>query len=502
MQEKKVKDILCPYCCHRFHPNEAHFRLNAPCTDEPPSPSAKKGKKKSAKDEGLGKVLDEKLYRYNMDVLKNDSSEAEKNSMQFLAVSLETEGVSPSEFDIEKYGFTQKVTYTIYNENSQSHESPKTFTTQKRLCPNCHNQLPIGYGLRETILISIIGDARAGKSIYLTMLINELESNPDFVSKLNFIGDQHAKDSIFESYQKPLLHNHVLVDSTKRKKIPPFSYNFWYQYRGEDGILKENTIDIIFYDIAGEDLRDDHAMRQNGFNIRDSSGLIFLIDPTSFKKMEDVFMLADRSLIDNKPTDNSTSSIFTAMYNYFLGLDTEKSDIPVAMAISKADLFRYVNMSFFDEKPESRIRKVLEGESYNGYVHMNSARGINTEVRELLSYLGEEQVLNNALGCFKNVGCFAVSSLGKKPVVETITNEKTGETTEKGYVDGELEPFRVKEPFYWLLMKNNLLYRFDNGVYYKNGETPVVEKGKAGFVEVLKKMFSSLFAFSFNKRKR
>ncbi|MCL1863810.1 MAG: hypothetical protein FWF78_09620 [Defluviitaleaceae bacterium] len=439
---KKVESVICPFCCHRFHPNEADFRL-----------PAVKGKKKT-KD---GLELDELLYDYQTDVLQVTEKEATSKAMQPPAIEISNPEVKYDETELAKYGFVQHVTYT----------SPdgKKIICEKRLCPNCHNDLPIGYGIRETLLISILGDARVGKSVFLTVLISELENNMDFPSKLTFIGDTQVRESFYENYQKPLLKNHELVSSTKRKKIPPYAFNFWYRHKNEEGVMEENTIDIIFYDIAGEDLRDDAGIRQNGFNIKDSSGLIFLVDPTNFNKLSDLFRFSDSSLIDAIPEENSNQQIFNTLYNYFLGLEREKSSIPMALLLSKADLLSFVNLDFFHNKPENRIQHLFADEQHAGAVNMRSVKGLNQEVRELLAYLGEERILNNALGCFKTVSCFAVSSLGKKPMVEQISDPDTNETIEKGYVDGPLEPFRVKEAFYWILMRHRHMLKFENRTY-------------------------------------
>jgi len=461
MEETARKHVLCPYCCHKFHPNEADFRLNSAIT-------AGKAKKKKAAGSSnsagtsAGKIQDEKLFTYNREVLENSAAESKKNAMQFMSLSLDTENVKYSESESERIGFVQRITYT--DQHGKQHN------TEKRLCPNCHNALPIGYGLRDTILISILGDARSGKSVFLTMLIAELENNPDIVSKLTFIGDKQVKDSFSENYQQPLLKEHTLISSTKRRKIPPFAFNYWYQYKTDDGTFKENTVDIIFYDIAGEDLRDDSAIRKNGFNIRDSSGLLFLVDPTNFGQLTDLFRFSDNALIDAIPEDNSTQDIFSTLYNYFIGLEKDKSTIPFALTLSKADLFNYVNFDYFGNKPENRIQNILSEEEHKAAVNMRCVKGLNLEVRELLGYLNEESILNNALGCFKNVNCFAVSSLGKKPSIEQISDPKTNETIEKGYIDGSPEPFRVKEAFYWILMKNGLLYKYENERYTKTGE--------------------------------
>jgi GTPase SAR1 family protein len=443
---KKVKFVICPFCCHRFHPNEADFRL-------PASGGTAKGKKKQKELE-----IDEKLYDYQIEILQASEKEATTKAMQPMAVEIENnEAVSFDEKELEKYGFVQHIYFAP--------PTGKKIMCEKRLCPNCHNDLPIGYGIRDTLLISILGDARVGKSVFLTVLISELENNSDFASKLTFIGDKQVRETFYENYQKPLLKDHELISSTKRRKIPPYAFNFWYRYKNEEGAQEENSIDVIFYDIAGEDLRDDLGIRQNGFNIKDSSGLIFLVDPTNFAKLSDLFRISDASLIEAIPEENSNQQIFNTLYNYFLGFEREKSPIPMALVLSKADLLSFVNFDFFNNKPENRIQHLFVDEMHQGAVNIRSIKGLNQEVRELLSYLGEESVLNNALGCFKAVNCFAVSSLGKKPTVEQISDPETNETIEKGYVDGPLVPFRVKEAFYWILMRHRLLHKYENNRY-------------------------------------
>lgn len=465
MLNKKQNFVICPFCCHRFHPNQADFRL-AELT--PPEKGANKTRKKKISNE---KILDEKLYNYNLDILLNSEKESHINAIQTKSVELEADGayISYNPEDIEKYGFIQKITYVLPNIG-------KEVTTDRRICPNCHNDLPIGYGMRETLLISVLGDARSGKSVFLTMLIAELENNSDFTSKLTFIGDKQVRESFYENYQKPLLKENTLISSTKRRKIPPYAFNYWYQYKDENGTFKENTIDIIFYDIAGEDLRDDSGIRLNGFNIKDSSGLIFLVDPTNFAKLSDLFRLSDAALIEAIPEENSNQNIFNTLYNYFIGFDREKCPIPMALVLSKSDLFRYVRFDFFENKPENRIQNTFSDEIHRGAVNMRCIKSMNREVRELLSHLGEDGILNNALGCFKSVSCFAVSSLGKKPTVEQISDPETNETIEKGFIDGPLDPFRVKDAFYWILMRNQLLYKHEGGAYVLHGAAEAENK--------------------------
>jgi len=475
LEGKKITHVICPYCCHKFKPNSAEFRL--PSALAPPPPDPNEPKKRGRKKKYTGLAQDEKLFAYFTKILGESEKTAEAKALKFQAVSPDDPRAEGRESDLERFGFYSEI---IFAEEPLNPDCP-TLESSERLCPNCHNILPVGFGLRDTVLISIIGDARAGKSVYLTMLIEELENNRDFPSKLSFIGDESTRALIYDNYQKPLLEDRILIDSTKRRRIPPFSYNFWYKYRDAAGELRENNIDIIFYDIAGEDMRDDSSIRKNGFNIRDSSGLIFLLDPTNFRSLKDVFMLRDRDIIDAIPVENSIQRVFSAMFNYFIGMDTDKSPIPLALTLSKVDLFKFAELDFFTNRPESRMQAELDGEGFDGFIDLRINRGMNLEVKELLLHLNEGSVIHNAYGCFRHMSCFAVSSLGRKPITEKISDPETNETVERGYVDGEPEPFRVKDPFYWILLKNDLLYCGESGEYRRVDEKPAVKAYESPF---------------------
>ena len=54
--------------------------------------------------------------------------------------------------------------------------------TRRRLCPYCHNPLPINYGKNKVQFISIIGIVGSGKTVYLSQLLSNIQSQ---VSRLN-----------------------------------------------------------------------------------------------------------------------------------------------------------------------------------------------------------------------------------------------------------------------------------------------------------------------------
>jgi len=160
-----------------------------------------------------------------------------------------------------------------------------------------------------------------------------------------------------------------------------------------------------------------------------------------------------------------------------LGLQIEKSNIPFALVLSKADLFNYVDFGFFEEGAESRLRSVLPGENHDGTVNMESIDALDKEVSKIFDKLDENSILNNAYSYFKEVKCFAVSSLGKKPREPQVSDPKTNLTIKQGYIGGAPKPFRVKEPFYWLLMKNGYLCKYEGGeISYSAGFGNTEEK--------------------------
>ena len=121
-------------------------------------------------------------------------------------------------------------------------------TTHSRVCPYCHNPLPLGFGKNKVKYISIIGITGSGKTVYISQL---LKGMTDYASKVGlnaFFTSDHETNFILNNQVK---QGKPLPDSTSPKRLSqPMFYDI---VRDENGVQKTDT--IVLYDIAGENCR-------------------------------------------------------------------------------------------------------------------------------------------------------------------------------------------------------------------------------------------------------
>ena len=49
--------------------------------------------------------------------------------------------------------------------------------SSSRVCPNCHNPLPLSYGKKPVKMISIIGVTGSGKTVYISQLLKHIDED-------------------------------------------------------------------------------------------------------------------------------------------------------------------------------------------------------------------------------------------------------------------------------------------------------------------------------------
>lgn len=131
-------DIVCPYCFSKFSPEGVVFRAAHHRDDD--------------EDYALGE--DAKLNRYR-----------ERFGLDTV-------------FDMEAVLAPHDVPeeHRIYSDNIVMGLNDRYgVVTRRRLCPQCHNELPVTAGKAPSNIISIIGASQVGKSVYMTSLIHTLQ---------------------------------------------------------------------------------------------------------------------------------------------------------------------------------------------------------------------------------------------------------------------------------------------------------------------------------------
>lgn len=311
------------------------------------------------------------------------------------------------------------------------------------ICPNCHNDLPDLHKQKEQFQIALTGDTYSGKSVYFTVLIQEL-SRREVVTPYNVNitsqGD-HTRKRYREDFYRPLYEEKQLFQATReldsQTKLP-LTFK-----------IGKNTIDTTigssvfmnFYDKAGEEFVKRNRMEMELHYIRHANGIILLIDPLQLDGFRKV--LASRKVI-LPPRRNRHLDIINNIYEEIAKREKKngKLDIPLAICLTKVDYFDTYAREFLD--PNSLL---IRNSNYSRDYERNDAelRSISTEVKALLNNprLGDEaNFMAYAESHFSNIIFLAVSALGSIP-------QDSGEL--------QINPKRVTDPIIWMLRQFKFL---------------------------------------------
>lgn len=458
-----MKEIICPYCCKRFMPSAVDFRMDRPEEDgavsqreapqEGSSGFVNRKNTSTRGGKGAGLVRDEKLYQYYKNYLMYSDAEASSNANQFPFVELDmmSPDICYNVEDYNRFGYVTKIQY-------------KGHTLNKRLCPYCHNTVVPNAGKYDMLMISVIGDTNVGKSIYLTVLEQVLKEDK-FRGNLNFMGTEEEQE-IYLSNVTKLLNRREALSATQRTKVPPMP--FLYTYVTPDSSEKQYKL-IIFCDIAGEDCRQERTMKQNGYHLAASDGFLFLIDVTRFPGV--THTIDQGSSISNM----YQREIFTAI-NRFMIADTydNTTRIPAAVVLTKCDVLSQVGRIFGTAEYHNILNDMRGDEIHPGYANTKEFIHLNQVIPNMIADLGERELANNVEDNFATFNYFVASALGKSP--EIVERVEDGRTILENRIKGQIMPYRLAEPFYWILAKTNCIpYYYWETLSNHRGETRRIE---------------------------
>src|SRR5262249_23534696 len=157
-----------------------------------------------------------------------------------------------------------------------------------RACPHCHTPLPVNFGDSHSPLIAMVGAKGTGKTVYMTVLANELRSNlrRRFDADVRMTGDGQA------GFRSPLdgLESNVEKMYNTRELFPqtapatagrrePLVFEWRREVRRALGLGSTYlTSYLSFYDTAGEDLTSQAVTHDQAY-LGAADALILLLDP-------------------------------------------------------------------------------------------------------------------------------------------------------------------------------------------------------------------------------
>lgn len=330
-------------------------------------------------------------------------------------------------------------------------------SSNEKVCPHCHNPLPLHTGAVPNYIISLLGNTFVGKTAYLTKmvyLISQCEMLRDL--GISCHAENHKAKEILQKHGE--IFKTVGPDENGQKMTRATAINFQepaiytLRYR-EDGI--NHDIGITFYDFPGEAIwRDDmEFIKLKTRNVKNANGWMLLLDCSSLNKVYDVItQRGDQekyisasgfengrsgSQISSPP---SASQVLDAICSHWVD-ENGVIDIPVSVVITKSDLME----EFRDELELTGERQFLidnTSETHRRYVDCDDLLKMHVSIQSTL----DEWKENIVTLCRNNLNTymwFAMSSTGQ-PV-------EYGENINAG------RPIRALEPLEWLLLQFGFL---------------------------------------------
>ena len=235
----------------------------------------------------------------------------------------------------------------------------------------------------------------------------------------------------------PLIEQGKELQQTQKnaKDIYPLIYEI---DSNKKGVLKNKVLYLTFYDTAGENFNDYEELRKLASYLKNSSGIIFLLDTFEIREV--------RSKISSlgKSKNINFSDVFNQLENLLKseGIIKKTSPVPMALTFSKIDEVIHRNLL----NDEGMAFSLRDSSKYlkTGLYSQEEANQISNEMRSLLDYWGERAFYEHVERVFTNVRYFGVSALGNSPVNGRLPSEG-------------IKPHRVLDPLIWILDELNFV---------------------------------------------
>lgn len=307
------KSIKCPYCFTEFAHDEVHFRIAEGVCEDAKNKAAKKDS--PADQERFSKFVKRKEIDPKYDKVWGSLRGGTPTPIvEDLFYVPWVDQSNKSDMIVGDYitdddGFVEQI------EDKCSHIPSKT-----RICPHCHNKLPLHYGKNPQKFISILGVSASGKTVFLKQLLAKLKDSLQG-GILSYVNGSFVELTLPDDDNSYLTLNQPLPDSTK-------TLNFKVPYFVTMTFKKDNvltTYDFVIYDVAGEILVELAKNDPNKFEffagyIKSSDAIITLIDPMQ--------------LVSNPKSQYPASEMISTLYSVFGG----QVQVPTAITVSKSDL--------------------------------------------------------------------------------------------------------------------------------------------------------------------
>lgn len=500
-------EIICPYCFERFDDSKVHFRAeNEMISKKEENPLPNEYSDIDAFKKKI-QALNEKKDDEGVESLTPEEKNILKESEGIIKSYYEWEALSAHDDDVYKKWWEKYNGTTEYNPADErfgidGYQRPvimkkdadsfikdsrgegegmviglKTAAgvTNRRVCPYCHNPLPEGYGKYPVKFIAVVGITKAGKTVYLSQLLRNMDI---YAEKVGMSIDENSSSISNFIAANPVKANDPLPQSTPKDSL---QQPLFYDISMDKGLGRLQNETLVMYDVSGESFEDKNIVDRFAPFVRHADGVMLLVPPSQLSIMEKLGITQDTEARPKK-----VLSVIKEKIQH--GKEEEKISLPVAVCISQADRLmsddckELLGDALIDclrtdipgiKDPNKHYKKEFNASAYNPI-----GKGLDdffTEHGDGLATYMEQQYDNYAWFAFSSLGC----DTEKRPTGKT--NEKTGEIIEEIVPKGPVNPKHIDDPLLWMF------YRFGyigtNDVVYSPG-TPSVTCPNCGSSDI------------------
>lgn len=324
------------------------------------------------------------------------------------------------------------------------------------VCPSCHNEIPAGFAETKSISIALIGAIAAGKTNFRAILLRELTkrvfcSPGRFNAIMEFAGTTKEEKEYEKDYKEYHGMGLVIPHTVTARQNSDVRIPFIFQLKLAD---KRNRLDsatsaraffLVFYDVPGDDLGSLGVMATYHRYLATCDGLLLLLDPLQIPRVRDHLATSVALPPQGKNPQEIIRLTAELMRRARSLRGTTKIDTPVAVTFSKIDAIQ----GMFD--PGSAIHSPSD---HDGRFDVDDAERVSANVRSKIAEWAGTELDTYLQHNFAHSSYFGVSALGKPPTIE-------------GNIVRGAIPFRVEDPFLWILYRLGVIHANDAHVRFR-----------------------------------
>lgn len=304
--------------------------------------------------------------------------------------------------------------------------------SRKRICPRCHEALPVTTRTTRQLILAIVGAKEAGKSHYIAILVDQLQSYLAATLQCDLLPlNDETMRRYRDDFYGPIFRDHhvvrandsAMVDRTVQK---PLLYRLDFP---------SAQVVLAFFDTAGEDLDDTGVMEQVNQYIWRSDGILLLVDPLQMREVRGRLEGKRVALPETHTRPSEIVNRIAALVAQGRGLPADgRLPIPLAVALTKFDALAPLLDPGAQYYFYPSDRPGWDQEDFDA---------VSGEVQGLLHAWGEDELTRQACRRFVAAGFFGLTALGCNP-------------HGSGRIPAVV-PHRVAQPFLWLLHHHGLV---------------------------------------------